>query len=69
MLRKVMSAERLLPVMDIPWQTKNVQVEVVVLPLSGRTPAPDAIETHLASEYALAKDWQTPQEDEAWKDL
>jgi hypothetical protein len=26
-------------------------------------------ETHYASESALGKDWSTPQEDEAWKDL
>ncbi len=29
----------------------------------------DKIETHYASESALEKDWLTPQEDEAWKDL
>jgi hypothetical protein len=27
------------------------------------------IETHLASEDSLAKDWLKPEEDEAWKDL
>lgn len=25
--------------------------------------------THYASEKALSKDWLTPEEDEAWKDL
>ncbi len=25
--------------------------------------------THLASEKVLAKDWQLPEENEAWKDL
>lgn len=25
--------------------------------------------THFASEKALAKDWLSPEEDEAWKDL
>jgi len=25
--------------------------------------------THIASEKALAKDWLSPEEDEAWKDL
>ena len=29
----------------------------------------NVIETHLASEYVLAKDWLNPKEDEAWKDL
>ena len=29
----------------------------------------DKIETHITSEKVLAKDWDLPQEDEAWKDL
>jgi hypothetical protein len=29
----------------------------------------DITETHYASETALAKDWLTPEEDIAWKDL
>jgi len=29
----------------------------------------DRTETHFASEYVLAKNWLTPEEDKAWKDL
>jgi hypothetical protein len=29
----------------------------------------DCTLTHFASESVLAKDWRTPEEDEAWKDL
>ncbi len=29
----------------------------------------DKIVTHIASENVLAKDWLSPEEDEAWKDL
>lgn len=29
----------------------------------------EKIETHLASEEVLAKEWNTSGEDEAWKDL
>lgn len=29
----------------------------------------DKILTHFASEKALAKDWLSPEEDEAWKNL
>jgi hypothetical protein len=32
-------------------------------------PLHDNTLTHFASEKALAKDWLSPQEDEAWKDL
>lgn len=29
----------------------------------------DVVLTHFASEAVLAKDWLSPEEDEAWKDL
>ncbi len=29
----------------------------------------EKIQTHFASEKALARDWLLPEEDEAWKDL
>lgn len=32
-------------------------------------PGDDTIFTHFASEKALARDWLSPEEDEAWKDL
>ncbi len=31
--------------------------------------APDEVKTHLASEKVLSRDWDTPEEDEAWKSL
>ena len=37
-------------------ETKNIKGE-------------DKIVTHFASENILAKEWLTPKEDEAWKDL
>jgi len=32
-------------------------------------PGTDSVYTHFASENALAKDWLSIEEDEAWKDL
>ncbi|MCE5345544.1 MAG: hypothetical protein LLG13_04535 [Bacteroidales bacterium] len=32
-------------------------------------PDDDTLFTHFASEKALAKDWLSPEEDNAWKDL
>jgi hypothetical protein len=29
----------------------------------------DEVKTHLASEKVLSRDWDTPEEDEAWKNL
>jgi uncharacterized protein YktA (UPF0223 family) len=31
-VRKTVSADMLLPVMDLPWATKGMQVEVIVIP-------------------------------------
>lgn len=31
--------------------------------------ADDEVKTHLASEKVLSRDWDTPEEDEAWKNL
>ena len=33
------------------------------------SPGDDTTLTHFASEKSLAKDWLSPEEDEAWKDL
>ena len=40
-----------------------------ILFLKYRKKKGEEIETHFASENSLAKDWNTPEEDEAWKDL
>ena len=32
-VRKTMSAERLIPVIELPWKSKDLQVEVIVIPL------------------------------------
>jgi len=34
-----------------------------------RSDSSEAFQTMLASEEALARDWNTPEEDEAWADL
>ena len=33
-VRKIVSADLLTPVIDLPWKTKNMQVEVIVFPLN-----------------------------------
>jgi hypothetical protein len=37
--------------------------------LAGKQESSEAYQTMLASEQTLAKDWDTPQEDEAWAHL
>ncbi|UCH27044.1 MAG: hypothetical protein JSV66_05215 [Trueperaceae bacterium] len=41
---------------------------ITVARLLKRNPSP-GLETALLSESALAKDWLSPEEDEAWQDL
>ena len=35
----------------------------------GRKTGEDNIKTHLASEKVLSRDWDSPEEDEVWKNL
>jgi hypothetical protein len=37
--------------------------------LAERQPVSEALETMLASEPVLRRDWDRPEEDEAWRDL
>jgi len=37
--------------------------------LAERQPISEALETMLASEAVLGRDWNRPEEDEAWRDL
>jgi hypothetical protein len=41
----------------------------LIRPIRRKQTFADITETHWASEYVLAKDWLTPVEDEAWKNL
>ncbi len=48
------------------------QKEKLILELSKKeqiTIEDDLLQTHIASEAVLAKDWLNPKEDEIWKDL
>ncbi len=42
---------------------------VRILNKEGESVVEEPTMTHYASEKSLAKDWLTPEEDEAWKDL
>lgn len=37
--------------------------------LKSKNAKEDAVFTHLASEKVLSRDWDSPEEDEAWKNL
>jgi hypothetical protein len=53
---------------QLPFDEKKRLTEVLKKETK-RKPEVDKIITHFASEKALANDWLSPEEDEAWKDL
>lgn len=55
-------------VRQLPYKEK-LKLSEVLKEETGQKTENDRIQTHFASEKALAKDWLLPEEDEAWKDL
>lgn len=53
---------------QLPYKEK-LRLTEVLKKETKQQPENDKILTHFASEKVLAKDWLSPEEDEAWKDL
>ncbi len=53
---------------QLPYREK-LKLSELLKKETGQPEEEDRIETHLVSEKILAKDWLSPEEDEAWKDL
>ena len=57
-------------ILEIVKQLSLTEKQKLLLFLLGRfADSDDAVLTHFASEHALAQDWLTSVEDEAWQDL
>lgn len=57
---------------NLPEEFVGKQVEVIAFTIEEANKTPeitDSVTTHFASEKVLAKDWLTPEEDLAWRDL
>ncbi len=54
---------------DLPARFKNMNVEVIVLPVEQEKITNGKREVLMTSESALRKDWDLPQEDKAWQSL
>ena len=55
---------------DLPARFKNIEVEIIVLPLGKNQEKTNGKhETLVTSESSLKKDWNLPQEDKAWQSL
>jgi hypothetical protein len=55
-------------VRQLPYNEKLKLTEVLKKETKQKSEV-DNVLTHFASEEVLAKDWLSPEEDEAWKDL
>jgi hypothetical protein len=55
-------------VRQLPYKEK-LKLSEVLKEETGQKTVSDRVQTHFASEKALAKDWLLPEEDEVWKDL
>jgi hypothetical protein len=55
-------------VKQLPYNEK-IKLTKVLKKETSLQPEVDNVATHFASEKVLAKDWLSPLEDEAWKDL
>ena len=79
-VRKVVSADILAPVIDLPWASKGLQVEVIVIPQAKETSRRrEASRQHLTTKERIAAfgettedvqiseiDWGKPQGKEIW---
>lgn len=55
-------------VKQLPFKEK-VKLAEVIRKETKTSISNDKVLTHFASEYVLAKDWLSPEEDEVWKNL
>jgi hypothetical protein len=69
-IREIKKVKNHQVIVDLPARFKNVEVEVIILPvgvqqvtLNGKR------ELLMTSESSLKKDWNLPQEDKAWQNL
>jgi len=66
-VRKIVSADMLMPIMDLPWTSKGLQVEVIVMPIVKRTSQQISVDTleGCLKEYANPTLWE--KEQYAWE--
>jgi len=67
MIRTIVTPHNPQIVINIPPQYVQQRVEVIAFTID--KPSDDTTQTHLASQRVLAKDWLSPHENEAWKNL
>jgi hypothetical protein len=70
MIRTVITPDQQHISISLPKKFIGKLVEIIAFTIDEPdTQVKDKTRTHLASEQVLAKDWNTTEEDQAWKDL
>lgn len=72
MIRTVVKPSNRKISINLPENFVGKQVEVIAFTIEeadNATEITDSTKTHFAAETVLAKDWLTPEEDLAWRDL
>jgi len=69
-VRKIVSADMLKPIIDLPWNSKDIQVEVIVIPQIRERPRQQKVSVKslkgCLKEYANPALWE--KEEHAWAD-
>ena len=68
-VRKIVNADILMPIIDLPWDTRDLQVEVIVIPQIKETSRQEVSVESLEGclkEYANPALWE--KEQHAWED-
>lgn len=72
MIRTVITPDQQNISINLPENFVGKQVEVIAFTLDDTIDHPnifDQVQTHIASEKVLAKEWLSPEEDSAWQHL
>ena len=72
MIRTIITPNRQKLSFQVPANYVGKRIEVIVFPIDEVTEVDDLkekVQTHLASQSILSRDWLTSEEDIAWKDL
>ena len=69
-VRTTVSADKLLPIINLPWATKNLQVELIVIPINEKTTQQQKVSVEslegCLKEYANPALWE--KEKYAWEE-
>lgn len=66
-VRKILPLEALLPIMELPWENKQLQVEIIVMPIEATTSRDSAAKELKGSLKKYANPSLAKEEVSAWE--